>query len=101
MHVEVENNGAEPREVAYRLDGPTGLPIEGAWYASKISPNGFIFPKPVGLRDVAVSFLRNGTEYPELVSSLLDHRRRGWQAALAGPAAGLRRRRRALLRIAC
>jgi len=74
MHVEVVNKGVEPREVAYRLDGPTGLPIEGAWFASKISPNGYIFPKPVGMRDVAVSFLRNGNEYPELVSlnSIID-----------------------------
>jgi YidC/Oxa1 family membrane protein insertase len=74
MHVEVVNHGAEPREVAYRLDGPTGLPIEGAWYASKISPNGLILPKPVGMRDVAVSFIRDGQSYPELVSlySIVD-----------------------------
>jgi YidC/Oxa1 family membrane protein insertase len=31
-------------DVAYRLDGPNGLPHEGAWYASKV--------RGVGLRDV-------------------------------------------------
>ncbi len=34
--------------LAYRLDGPTGLPLEGAWYASKLSRNWGM----AGMRDV-------------------------------------------------
>ena len=33
LEVRIENLGDEEREVAYRLDGPTGLPTEGWWYA--------------------------------------------------------------------
>ena len=40
------------RKVAYRLDGPNGLPTEGYWYASKVSRNW----SGAGLRDVVVSF---------------------------------------------
>jgi YidC/Oxa1 family membrane protein insertase len=43
----VKNVGKEKREVAYRLDGPNGLPREGAWYASKVGIKG-----GAGLRDV-------------------------------------------------
>ncbi len=35
----------KPQTISYRLDGPTGLPTEGAWYATK-----------KGLRDVATQF---------------------------------------------
>ena len=34
--VEIRNTGRQARRVAYQLDGPTGLPIEGWWYASKV-----------------------------------------------------------------
>ena len=37
LDVAIENVGESAHEVAYRLDGPTGLPIEGAWYANKVS----------------------------------------------------------------
>ena len=37
LDVEVQNTGMRRTGVAYRLDGPTGLPIEGWWYAHKIS----------------------------------------------------------------
>ena len=30
----------EAHKVAYRLDGPNGLPTEGEWYASKVTPLG-------------------------------------------------------------
>jgi YidC/Oxa1 family membrane protein insertase len=51
LHVEVENLGGEAKEVAYRLDGPTGLPTEGWWYAlnSKIGRSG----NP-GMRDLSL-----------------------------------------------
>lgn len=54
MDVELRNTGTEPQTgVAYQLDGPTGLPVEGWWYAHKISQRWF---SVAGLRDVAVRF---------------------------------------------
>jgi YidC/Oxa1 family membrane protein insertase len=38
LEVEVRNTGDVARQIAYQLDGPTGLPTEGWWYASRISP---------------------------------------------------------------
>ncbi|MFM2093289.1 MAG: hypothetical protein RIS70_413 [Planctomycetota bacterium] len=38
MEVEIVSLGEKPLRVAYRLDGPQGLPLEGWWYATKISP---------------------------------------------------------------
>ncbi|HUT12681.1 MAG TPA: YidC/Oxa1 family insertase periplasmic-domain containing protein [Thermoguttaceae bacterium] len=38
--------------VAYQLDGPTGLPTEGFWYANKVGRRMF---KGVGLRDFVIS----------------------------------------------
>lgn len=49
LEVKIENVGEEPRVVAYQLDGPTGLPVEGKWYAYKVGRGG-------GLRDVVVSW---------------------------------------------
>lgn len=58
--VEIENLGKEERQVAYRLDGPTGLPAEGWWYAysSKIG-RGWSAP---GVRD-AVAGLMSGDSF--------------------------------------
>jgi YidC/Oxa1 family membrane protein insertase len=53
LDVKIRNVGELERMVAYQLDGPTGLPAEGAWYAYKISRKWF---QAVGLRDVVVSF---------------------------------------------
>jgi YidC/Oxa1 family membrane protein insertase len=54
LRVEVENLGDESKEVAYRLDGPTGLPIEGWWYAlnSKIGHSGQ--SGSPGIRDISL-----------------------------------------------
>ena len=38
LEVELRNTGKAERQVAYQLDGPTGLPTEGWWFASRISP---------------------------------------------------------------
>jgi len=64
--VEVRNVGEKDRKVAWRLDGPTGLPLEGAWYATKMSPN---WRGGAGMRDVAVGFLVNGRKRTGLVSA--------------------------------
>jgi YidC/Oxa1 family membrane protein insertase len=39
FQVRIENSGDQQRRVAYRLDGPTGLPLEGWWYSTKLNPN--------------------------------------------------------------
>ena len=48
----IKNVGDKSRKVAYRLDGPNGLPREGWWYANKVNRNW----GAGGLRDVVVSF---------------------------------------------
>jgi YidC/Oxa1 family membrane protein insertase len=48
LELTLQNDGDAKRDVAYRLDGPNGLPIEGWWYATKIGRNW----GGVGLRDV-------------------------------------------------
>ncbi len=55
--VEVRNSGEEAHKLAWRLEGPTGLPLEGAWYAMKIGRN---WRGGAGMRDVVVEFWRNG-----------------------------------------
>lgn len=52
LEVAVTNVGEAARQVAYRLDGPTGLPTEGAWYAIKVSRSW----GSAGLRDVIARF---------------------------------------------
>jgi YidC/Oxa1 family membrane protein insertase len=53
MEVSVANVGEKPHKVAYRLEGPTGLPIEGAWYAYRISRTW----SGAGLRDIVARFV--------------------------------------------
>ncbi len=36
LQVEIHNVGKTERKVAYQLDGPTGLPTEGWWYATRM-----------------------------------------------------------------
>ncbi|MEX2316104.1 MAG: YidC/Oxa1 family insertase periplasmic-domain containing protein [Pirellulales bacterium] len=49
LDVELHNTGTERQQVAYRLDGPTGMPTEGWWYTVS------------GLRDVTVRFEKGST----------------------------------------
>lgn len=51
--IEIRNSAAEPREISYRLDGPTGMLTEGWWYTRKITREGKVFGT-AGLRDVAL-----------------------------------------------
>ena len=50
LGIEIRNTGKAVRQIAYQLDGPNGLPDEGYWYASKVSPNW----GGAGIRDVVV-----------------------------------------------
>ncbi|HEX3600699.1 MAG TPA: hypothetical protein VHU84_11190, partial [Lacipirellulaceae bacterium] len=52
LEIEVHNTGDDKRSIGYRLDGPTGMTLEGWWYARKISQHW----GGGGLRDVAVRF---------------------------------------------
>ena len=55
FEVEIRNIGNEAHEVAYQLDGPNGLPLEGKWYAYKVSRNW----GGSGLRDFIISMNGN------------------------------------------
>ncbi len=56
LDIEIHNLAQREQTISYRLDGPTGLPLEGAWYANKISRTW----GTAGMRDVLVRF--NGRE---------------------------------------
>jgi YidC/Oxa1 family membrane protein insertase len=49
LRIEIHNLGSEEQLVAYQFQGPTGLPLEGWWYSSKLHPEMF---KGAGARDV-------------------------------------------------
>jgi YidC/Oxa1 family membrane protein insertase len=68
LKIELHNLGEAAQQIAYRLDGPTGLPTEGWWYSSKLHPKMFY---GAGSRDVA--FFQDGRGHrlfgnPEIVS---------------------------------
>lgn len=66
VDVELRNTGQEPLSVAYRLDGPTGLPTEGAWYTNKIGRSWF---GGAGLRDIVVGFWLAGRATHSMIST--------------------------------
>jgi YidC/Oxa1 family membrane protein insertase len=49
LSIEIHNLGPEQETVSYRLGGPTGLPLEGWWYSTKLHPDMF---RGAGARDV-------------------------------------------------
>ena len=49
MEIEIQNLAQQPQQVAYRLDGPAGLPTEGWWYLYKVHPRMWA---QAGARDV-------------------------------------------------
>ena len=55
LDVELHNLSSEKQTLAYRLEGPTGLPLEGSWYAVKISHTW----GAAGMRDVIAHFAGN------------------------------------------
>jgi YidC/Oxa1 family membrane protein insertase len=54
VEFEFENTGEGAQTFSYRLDGPTGMPIEGWWWAHKISRSQWF--GGAGLRDIVVRF---------------------------------------------
>ena len=58
MDVRVKNLLPTPQSVAYTIDGPNGLPIEGWWYANRIGrkSNGAGSWGAVGIRDVIARY---------------------------------------------
>jgi YidC/Oxa1 family membrane protein insertase len=75
MKIEVVNKSGENRKVAYRLDGPNGLPTEGQWYANKVSRNW----SGAGLRDVVVSIDRRDP-IMDNCSAIAEGKTESWQA---------------------
>ena len=51
FELEVVNQADQSQDVAFRLDGPTGLPLEGWWYSHKIHPKMF---SGAGARDLVI-----------------------------------------------
>ena len=49
LDISLHNQAAESQKIAYRLDGPNGLPLEGWWYSNKVHPKMF---RIAGSRDV-------------------------------------------------
>jgi YidC/Oxa1 family membrane protein insertase len=49
LHVGIKNTGDKEQKVAYRLEGPNGLPLEGWWYSNKVHPKMFA---GAGARDI-------------------------------------------------
>jgi len=77
--VEVRRDDDAPIEVAYRLDGPNGLPTEGWWYLNKISRNW----SAAGMRDVAANVPELGG--PQLVncSAIFKGEKFPWDTTVA------------------
>jgi len=49
LETKIHNAGSADHKIAYRLDGPNGLPLEGWWYSNKTHPTKF---SSAGPRDV-------------------------------------------------
>jgi len=72
--IEIRNTAAKARTIAYRLDGPTGLPVEGSWYASKIERS-----SGIGLRDLIAQF--EGGDPDEITASVVADGKGEWKGA--------------------
>ena len=58
LDIEIQNLAGKRQAISYRQTGPTGLPIEGWWYANRISHGWSV----AGLRDVVVRFEGKGAK---------------------------------------
>ena len=55
LNIAIRNLDAKTHKIAYQLDGPTGLPLEGGWYAMKMGPEFGSY----GIRDLVVRLYGN------------------------------------------
>ncbi|MDR0336813.1 MAG: YidC/Oxa1 family insertase periplasmic-domain containing protein [Planctomycetaceae bacterium] len=58
FQIEIRNLDTKEHKVAYQLDGPTGLPLEGGWYVRKTGPGWGSY----GIRDLVVRFHDNTSQ---------------------------------------
>jgi YidC/Oxa1 family membrane protein insertase len=67
LKLEIKNLDSKSHKIAYQLDGPTGLPLEGGWYAQKTGPTWSRF----GIRDIVVKFQgNNGQVIPNNLTAM-------------------------------
>jgi YidC/Oxa1 family membrane protein insertase len=59
LDISLHNQADKVQKLAYRLDGPNGLPLEGWWYSNKVHPKMF---KVAGSRDVIWKKPKNGQQ---------------------------------------
>ena len=76
LTLQVTNQDSKPHEVAYRLDGPNGLPVEGAWYATKVQKTG------MGLRDIVYQL--NGSDFQMVACSELSEKNEKFRKDIEG-----------------
>jgi YidC/Oxa1 family membrane protein insertase len=62
MEIQINNISSDKHTVAYQLDGPTGLPTEGKWYANKVSRAS----GAAGMRDLVVHW--KDTPAPSMIN---------------------------------
>lgn len=89
LELEFHNLGDTPQSLAYRLDGPNGLPLEGWWYSNKLHPRMF---HAAGARDVVWNTVKVGHElkgcneiYKEAREALDEGRAVGSELFASGP----------------
>jgi hypothetical protein len=70
VSVAIRNTDKQAHTVSYQLDGPTGLPKEGYWYASKVNGT---------LRDVVVSFNKSAARFVSSETIAADKEPAPWE----------------------
>ncbi|MDR1479328.1 MAG: YidC/Oxa1 family insertase periplasmic-domain containing protein [Planctomycetaceae bacterium] len=74
LKIEIKNHDNKEHKIAYQLDGPSGLPLEGGWYAQKTGPTWSRF----GIRDIVVKFQGNKGQVVPNTSVALDKITEAW-----------------------
>jgi YidC/Oxa1 family membrane protein insertase len=85
LDIELHNQADAAQSLVYQLDGPTGMPLEGWWYAHKISRNRWL--GGAGLRDVVVRFDDNPVwqiDCPQIAQGGVDPMGDGQALSFAG-----------------
>ena len=75
LNITVKNRAEKAQKVAYQLDGPTGLPLEGGWYALKF---GHAFFASYGIRDIIVRLHGNESHIVPNSEIQLDKAAKPW-----------------------